>query len=72
MSRRRSVATSVSALVATLAPEVRSQTLGRALLTSLKTAAGSHNPERYGSVYFKTNLRVLQVFPAKIESPPCL
>ena len=41
-------------------------------LTSLKTATGAHNPEQYGPVYFKTNSRALRVFPAKIESPPCL
>ena len=40
--------------------------------TSLKTAARTHNPAQYGPVYFKTNFRELQVFPAKIESPPCL
>ena len=38
--------------------------------TSLKTAAGAHNPEQYGPVYFKTIFRAFQVFSAKVESPP--
>ena len=37
--------------------------------TSLKTAAGAHNLEQYGPVYFKTIFRTFQVFSAKIESP---